>query len=313
LFLTKIGLTPYYRLYGDGGKEMSVFRLGDIVVRKSYGGDIFFKIIQIIKHSNGQDIYLLKGTNMRIVADSIGEDLMIPSLDKINENFEEDNRKINAKIKRIILQRKNMYRGAKILTMKTMFEEGKSIGKSGKVLHVDGDEEYLGVCLRGYKSLGIEAIGKYIEETRQPDMILELLKETKPDILVVTGHDGITKGIKNYRNLGNYRNSKYFVETVQIAREYQASYDNLVIFAGACQSHFEAIIKSGANFASSPYRVLIHAMDPVFICEKIAFSSITKFLTPQEILENTITGEKGIGGLQTRGSFREGTLKSPFA
>ena len=54
-------------------------------------------------------------------------------------------------------------------------------------------------------------------------------------------------------------------------------------------------------------------MDPVFICEKIAFSTITKFLTPQEILENTITGEKGIGGLQTRGTYREGTPRSPYA
>lgn len=70
---------------------------------------------------------------------------------------------------------------------------------------------------------------------------------------------------------------------------------------------------AGANFASSPYRVLIHAMDPVFICERIAYSSIKRFLSPQEILENTITGDRGIGGLETRGTYREGTTKSPFA
>jgi spore coat assemly protein len=169
------------------------------------------------------------------------------------------------------------------------------------------------VCLRGYKSLGIEAYGKLISEAQQPLEIFELLKEYRPDILVLTGHDGMVKGMQNYRNIDNYRNSKYFVEAVKKAREYEPSYDNLVVFAGACQSHFEAIIEGGANFASSPYRILIHAMDPVFICERIAFSSITKFLTPQEILENTITGEKGIGGLQTRGTYREGTPKSPFA
>jgi spore coat assembly protein len=192
-------------------------------------------------------------------------------------------------------------------------EESKFIGKSGKVLHIDGDEQYLDVCLRGYKSLGIEAFGKLVPEVQQPVVIYELLKEYRPDILVLTGHDGMIKGMQNYRNIENYRNSRYFVEAVKKAREYEPSYDNLVVFAGACQSHFEALIDGGANFASSPYRILIHAMDPVFICERIAFSSITKFLTPQEILENTITGEKGIGGLQTRGTYREGTPKSPYA
>ena len=78
--------------------------------------------------------------------------------------------------------------------------------------------------------------------------IFDLLKEYKPDILVLTGHDGMLKGMQNFRNLDNYRNSKYFVEAVKKAREYEPSYDNLVIFAGACQSHFEAIINGGANF-----------------------------------------------------------------
>ncbi len=46
-------------------------------------------------------------------------------------------------------------------------------------------------------------------------------------------------------------------------------------------------------------------MDPVLVCEKVAFSSIGKLVSPQEIMENTITGSKGIGGLETRGKYRE--------
>lgn len=296
-----------------GSENVEEFRVGDVVVRKSYGGDIFFKIIQITKNRDGQSLYILKGTSMRILADSEVSDLERPDLNMINHNYDINNKKVNTKIKKIMLQRKGNYRSAKSIVTKSSNEELKFIGKAGKVLHIDGDEEYLDVCLRGYKSLGIEAYGKLVPEANQQEAIYELLKEYRPDILVLTGHDGMVKGMQNYRNIDNYKNSKYFVEAVKKAREYEPSYDNLVVFAGACQSHFEAIIESGANFASSPYRILIHAMDPVFICERIAFSSITKFLTPQEILENTITGERGIGGLQTRGTFREGTPKSPYA
>jgi spore coat assembly protein len=290
---------------------MEDFNVGDVVVRKSYGGDVYFKIVQIIKKSDGQSIYILKGTNYRIVADAPLEDLERPNLNKISDNDEVFNKRVNATIKKILLQRK----GNSSISRGTIIQKTGdriTIGKAGKVLHVDGDEEYLNICLRGYKQLGIEAYGRPVPEIQQPQQITELLREYRPDILVLTGHDSITKGCQNYRSLDSYRHSRYFVEAVKKAREFEPSYDDLVIFAGACQSHYEALIEAGANFASSPHRILIHALDPVFICEKIAFTNISKFLTPQEILENTITGTKGIGGLQTRGKFREGTPKSPY-
>lgn len=291
---------------------MEEFKVGDIVIRKSYGGDIYFKVVQIIKKSDGQSFYMLKGTNLRIMADAPEEDLERPGLNRINENDDLINRKADISMKKILLQR----RGQMTSLRGNVFQktnEGVAVGKTGKVLHVDGDEEYLNVCLRGYKRLGLEAIGKLIPEVKQPQEIVSLLREYRPDILVLTGHDGMVKGTQNFRSVDSYRNSKYFVETVKIARDFEPSYDDLVIFAGACQSYYEAIMDAGANFASSPHRVLIHCLDPVFICEKIAFCSISKFLTAREALENTITGEKGIGGLQTRGKFREGTPKSPYA
>jgi spore coat assembly protein len=72
-------------------------------------------------------------------------------------------------------------------------------------------------------------------------------------------------------------------------------------------------LDAGANFASSPSRVLIHCLDPVFVCEKIAYTNIERVVSIQEALENTITGTKGIGGLQTRGKYREGFPKSSYA
>ncbi|SKA76331.1 spore coat assemly protein [Caloramator quimbayensis] len=287
---------------------MDEFNVGDIVVRKSYGGDVYFKIIQIIKRQDGQKVYLLKGTDLRILADAFEGDLEKPSFDRINDNSENYKKKINASMKKVLLQRKSSA-GKGMLSQRTA---ENVLGKAGKVLHVDGDEEYLDICLRGYRQLGIKAVGKLVAESAQPGAVLAFLKEYRPDILVLTGHDAMIKGTKDYKNLDSYRNSRYFVEAVKNAREYEPSYDDLVIFAGACQSCYEAIMDAGANFASSPHRVLIHALDPVFICEKIAYSSISKFISPIEVLENTITGEKGIGGLQTRGKYRESSPKSPY-
>lgn len=292
---------------------MEDFKVGDIVVRKSYGGDIYFKVVQIVKRQDGQNLYMLKGTNMRILADAPGVDLERPALNRVNTNEEVYNKKAKAMMRKIMLQRKSHMTSIKGGVFQKSEGGEASFGRAGRVLHVDGDEEYINICLRGYKQLGIEAYGKIIPEMQQPDVIVDLLREFKPDILVLTGHDGMLKGSQHFRSINSYRNSRYFVEGVKRAREYQPSYDNLVIFAGACQSHFEALMEAGANFASSPHRVLIHALDPVFICEKIAFGSISHFLTPIEILENTITGSRGIGGLQTRGMYREGTPLSPYA
>ena len=55
-----------------------------------------------------------------------------------------------------------------------------------------------------------------------------------------------------------------------MARKYEKSQDELIVIAGACQSNYEELINSGANFASSPKRVNIHALDPAIIAISIA-------------------------------------------
>ncbi|HIG0360362.1 sporulation peptidase YabG [Clostridium botulinum] len=83
-----------------------------------------------------------------------------------------------------------------------------------------------------------------------------------------------------------------------------------------CWQHFpyyrNLVQCAGANYASSPGRVLIHCLDPVFLCEKIAYTNISNIVSIEDALENTITGIKGIGGLQTRGKYREGFPKSEY-
>jgi spore coat assembly protein len=176
----------------------------------------------------------------------------------------------------------------------------------GWVLHFDGDQEYREVCLRTYLQLNVPSQVFYVPEKEQPSLVCKFLKEVRPDILVLTGHDGIFKGAQDYRNLHSYRHSQYFLEAVKRARQYEPDRDALVIIAGGCQSYYEALIEAGANFASSPERVMIHVLDPVFIAEKISYTSIYERISLSSVLEWTVTGPKGMGGVQTKGKFRLG-------
>lgn len=292
-------------------------KIGDTVVRKSYKKDIIFKIIDI-KEFQGKVTYILKGISIRIIADAPKNDLELVDYEYIEENEKILNSRVSEAIKKskgvemLSKFRNNMTpRGSK-----TSKIEGPNkdliFGRPGKILHIDGDEEYLEACLKVYKQLSLNAVGKAIAEEEQWLKVVDLVKEVKPDIVVLTGHDSVLKSTDDYLDLNNYRNTKYYIEAVKALRDYNSSYDELVIFAGACQSCYECLLDAGANFASSPSRVLIHCLDPVFVCEKIAYTKIDEIVSITDLVEGTITGLKGIGGLQTRGKYREGYPKSTY-
>lgn len=292
-------------------------KVGDLVVRKSYSKDITFKIIDI-KDDDGRITYILKGLHIRIIADSQEEDLV-----KVDDSFAGDkdrafDSKVNDIIKKVLINREQRS-GDSIMRGNEEINENRAekdnvlvFGRPGRILHIDGDPSYMETCLKAYKQLNLNAIGVAIAEREQPLKILSLVKAYNPDIVVLTGHDGVLKDSKGMLDLNNYRNSKYFIDAVKILRSHNSSYDELVIFAGACQSCYESILEAGANFASSPNRVLIHCLDPVLVCERIAYTRIDEIVSIKDVIENTITGIKGIGGLQTRGKYREGYPKSPY-
>lgn len=111
--------------------------------------------------------------------------------------------------------------------------------------------------------------------------------------------------IKNgtaYNDIYNYRNSKYFINTVKEAKKWvNITGKDLVIFAGACQSYYEALVAAGANFASSPARVLIDFMDPLVVAEKVAVTDDYKYITINDIADELRDGTKGINGIGARG------------
>lgn len=115
----------------------------------------------------------------------------------------------------------------------------------------------------------------------------------------------IKKGHR-YNDIYNYRNSKYFIETVKEARRYDKENDEkLVIFAGACQSYFEALISAGANFASSPARILIDFLDPLVVAEKIALTEKYRYVTIDDIAHELRDGKNGVSGIGANGKMNK--------
>ena len=106
----------------------------------------------------------------------------------------------------------------------------------------------------------------------------------------------IKKGTE-YNNVYNYRNSKYFIKTVIEIRKWCRSNKDVAIFAGACQSFYEALIAEGANFASSPARIMIDFIDPLIVAERIATTDNTKYLTINDIENDLRDGRRGIDGV----------------
>lgn len=244
---------------------------GDYVTRDSYNNDTLFKVINI---NNG--IYYLKGVEVRLYADSNLEDL------KKVENYVEDR-----------------------------FERSKNVNEEkekddyfylpAKILQIDGDDEYLEKCLKFYRNSNVFAVGKKVNENNMFEQVPLLLREYKPDILIITGHDAFIKKKGSAEDLSNYKNTTNFIKAVKAARKYEQSHEKLVIIAGACQSNYEELIKAGANFASSPKRVNIHALDPAIIAVTLALTERSKEINLIELLEKTKYGSDGMGGLICNG------------
>lgn len=287
-------------------------QVGDLVVRKSHGGDIVFKVTDVFEDDARNIHCVLKGLHLRLIADSPIDDLMPIEAEHLRNEIVRMEGMHNDTLRRVLMRR-SREREQVELRRSEVSKKFTFFDLPGRVLHLDGDEEYLRMCLKTYSQLNIQAEGRWVEESKQAEVLVDLLEEFRPDILVLTGHDALTgNGKKDFADINNYRNSKHFIAAVKKARIFEPSRDDLVIFAGACQSHFEAILSSGANFASSPNRIFIHAYDPVFIAEKVAFTPINKTVEVSDAITASVTGIDGVGGLETRGKFRLGMPKTPI-
>lgn len=268
---------------------MDALRIGDVVTRKSYGGDIHFKISEIATRASGRRTYVLKGMLYRILADSEEDDLEWKSPEQAQRELQAS------------MTTSGMHHMSRGLLPFNLLQRVR--GKSGTILHVDSSPEFLDMCRKYYEDANIKVYGRIIPESEQPGQIQSLLAATRADILITTGHDGLKKNYTKLNSLDSYRNSRYYIQNVREARKYEPSYDKLCIFSGACQSYYEGIMEAGANFASSPGRVLIHALDPAKVGDRVALTDSRAYVTPDQIARMTQSGSKGIGGVRTKGHY----------
>ena len=253
------------------------FKVGDYVTRNSYDNDIVFVIIGI-----KDKIALLKGVNLRLVADSPLSDLKV-SDDERTDDFI-DNIELDVDID-------NMDRD----------DSNEFFYLPPKILHLDGDSDYLEKCLSFYKKNRVMAYGRTVLEKDLEKQVIPLLTDIKPDILIVTGHDSFNKKNSDVNDMKNYKNSFNFIKAVKEARKYEKSHEKLLVIAGACQSNYEELIKAGADFASSPKRVNIHALDPAIIATTLSLTERNREIDLLKLLEKTKYGKDGMGGLKVNG------------
>ena len=107
------------------------FNIGDLVTRKSYHNDTVFKIINL-----EDEVAYLKGVNIRLYADSFLDDLSLHEEEE-SELIEKDNRAF------------------KKATIVGKLNRDEFFYLPGKILHIDGDKDYLDRCMQKKKKCRI--------------------------------------------------------------------------------------------------------------------------------------------------------------
>ena len=162
-------------------------KIGDQVTRISHEHDILFKIVGF-----EGDIVFLKGVDLRLVADSYVDDLV-----KVLDHKENDDKSIIEKNVRDLNIDRSQY-----------------FYLPGKILHIDGDNDYLERCMKFYEDMNVKANGIALKEIEMPNKILALLEEFQPDIVVVTGHDAYYSKKDDMKDNNNYQNTINFIDAV---------------------------------------------------------------------------------------------------
>ena len=249
-----------------------MLKIGQYVTRKKYNSDILFKIIDI-----KDGLYILKGVDVRLLANSLEEDLV----------------------------------ECKYCKKKEIYEQIRKIDKDsyfyipGSILHIDTDEEYKNKCEEYYKNQKIKYITRCLNIVYYKNKIISLIEEYNPNIIVITGHDAY------YEKEDKYLNSKYYIETVKKIRK-NSDYNNIILIAGACQSDYEGLLKAGATYASSPTHSNIHALDPAIIASYLALADSNKEVDIKEVLSKTKYAQKGFGGIITHGKMLIGYPRKDY-
>ena len=251
-----------------------------------------FKINDYVYIKNTKDIYVitdinndictLKGLVIRTFIDVGIDDIELANINDVNNTYND--------IKNTLSKFKTSSK--KRLNNKMLY---------GTILHIDGDEEYLNSCMDLYKDMNLFVNGICIKEEDIKNKIEKLILDLTPDIVVITGHDYYNK--QGLKDLANYKNTAHFIDALRIIRKH-FNEECMTVIIGACASHFEALIASGANFSSSPKRINIHTYDPAILAIKAATTSNNQNIDFYQTLKYIEDGRDAFGGIETKGKMK---------
>ena len=123
-----------------------LFKIGDLVTRKSYNNDMIFKIIEI-----KEDEVLLKGLNIRLIADALVSDLVLCK--GCEDDFTDEDS--------IAFARMSDF---------TSLDRDEYFYLPGKILHIDSDILLSNDLLNPYKIREKAKIQKYINHQKKQKM-----------------------------------------------------------------------------------------------------------------------------------------------
>lgn len=254
-----------------------------------------YQINDLVNYQKEKEIYVIREINENLITISgfthrikrvvTSDEIHLAKEDDVNKEKKEVEKKKERFIKRSNVRQNQSYR-------KLLY---------GRILHIDGDKEFLESCLELYKEMNVPSNGIYLNEKDVKNKIETLLLQVTPDIIVITGHDVYNgNGIKD---IENYQNSQNFVDAVREIRKH-FNQDAVVTIVGACASHFEALIAAGANFSSSPKRINIHTYDPAILAIKVATTSCNQVVDFNSALEFIENKKDAFGGIETKGKMK---------
>ena len=138
---------------------------GDIVARISHNKDILFVAERSFKNASGFKVFILRGLTIRIIADSLEDDLVLIDKKIARYSVRFLDKRINNRINELF--NKNTQKYVKVKSFSNF--------KSGKILHLDGDRMYAEKSAKYYKKMGVDAVVKNVSESKQPILVREYI------------------------------------------------------------------------------------------------------------------------------------------
>lgn len=143
--------------------------IGDIVARKSYQLDLLFRVIDVKTTATGEQVAILYGDEVRLVADAKCDDLVVVDEKEKNSRKQKEKEKVDQSYY-LLRQDYQLQREKQEYYATSGYSHNEEFFHiPGRVLHIDGDPHYLQKCLSLYEKIGVPVNGVHVGEKEMPE------------------------------------------------------------------------------------------------------------------------------------------------